>query len=94
MTTVAWLLSTLATLCAGVLGAVVWLAAPVDAGLQSLWHFFPLLSLFSALVTGIVGLALGAVVMRVRVVAPPRKLTFGAALICVAPWLFLMAKIK
>lgn len=86
-TTVAWMLTAMATIGAILLAGTVRLATrflaadATGAGLR----FLPDLLIFTSLVTGILCLCLTVVVYRVRKTPPPSSVTIAAVLIGLSP---------
>jgi hypothetical protein len=87
--TAAWMLCTIVTLGALVLGGIVWLAMPLvasQAGEFGTMGVIPPLLLFVATVTGTVSIILMFCAMRFRRIPPPRSIIIASAVICLLPF--------
>ena len=92
--TVAWMLTTLATLGAETIAFIGWAVlafAPGGDRAPTQLLAMPPLMLFTASVTGIFCLLLAAVVHRTRAVPPPTAVTMASVAICVLPLLVAVA---
>ncbi|MBM4004692.1 MAG: hypothetical protein FJ295_15645 [Planctomycetes bacterium] len=94
--TVAWMLATVATLMAEVVGlisfaVVAWIGAKeLPAGALVL----PWVMWVSAIVTGVLNLILGAIASRIRAVPAPTAIAIGSAVIGILPILGLLILIR
>jgi hypothetical protein len=86
--TVFWMLSALATFIAEMVAAAALLATKLwPDGNASLAALLPGVMLFTALVTGAIGLVLTPLVLRLRHVPPPRGIVVAAVIIGASPWM-------
>ncbi len=97
--TVAWMLTTLATLVAEVGGVIGWLLLVSAADPQKLARsvaVLPGLILYIGLITGIIGLVLAPVAHRIRRVPPPTSVTVVAVVIALSPavTIFVLAQLQ
>jgi hypothetical protein len=92
--TVFWMLAALTTILAETVAAAsalfMWGSREADRG-NSLLGLLPGVMLFTALVTGAIGLTLTPLVLRLRGTAPPRGVVAFAIVIGASPWLVLAA---
>jgi len=91
--TVGWMLTTLSTLAAEVVGLLA--AIPLywsDAEWPALLRALPGLMLLVACLSGTVGLILCAIATRARQDPAPRAITRGSIFICILPWLAITAR--
>ena len=91
--TVGWMLTTLATAMAEVVGLVskftlAWSDAKWPVQIQAL----PTLMLTIACLSGTVGLILCGVSSKIRQVPAPRAVTHGSIFICLLPWMVITAR--
>ena len=91
--TVGWMLSTLATAMAEVVGLVskftlAWSDAKWPEQVQAL----PDLMLVVACLSGTVGLILCGITSKIRQVPAPRAVTQGSIFICLLPWMVITAR--
>ena len=91
--TVGWMLATLATLAAEVVGLVAALVIRVAGpGWSDTIQAFPTLMLAIACISGGMGLVLCVIATRIRQDPAPLVIIRGSILICVLPWLMLLAQ--
>jgi hypothetical protein len=86
--TVGWMLTTLATVAAQIVGGITLVVAAMADDPQRaplLLRVAPGLMMFISVVTGLVGLALVPVVLRLRLTPPPRPIIVGVILINLSP---------